>query len=127
MNCDAVFTIFLKELSYNILIQRLIFFAENILKNLIAESYPHSVNKIISNNKGCLFINGRLLMSTPIAIAGNEEIGISDNTIVYARLLRKNCLSVTPEKFLDKDFIDELKKKFKVKKVNARLIQYPWI
>ncbi len=101
-------------------------FCRDYLKNLIAENYPHSVNKINSNNKGCLFINGRLLMSTPIAIAGKEEIGISDNTIVYARLLRKNCLSITPEKFLDKDFIYELKKKFKVKKVNARLIQYPW-
>ena len=101
-------------------------FCREYLKNLIAESYSHSVNKIKSNNKGCLFINGRLLMSTPIAISGKEEIGINENTIVYARLLRKNCLSITPEKFLDKDFINELKKKFNVKKVDAKLIQYPW-
>ncbi len=65
-------------------------------------------------------------MSTPIAIAGKEEIGINGNTIVYARLNRKNCLSITPEKFLDKDFINELKKKFNVKTVNAKLIHYPW-
>ena len=101
-------------------------FCREYLNNLIAESYSHSVNKIKSNNKGCLFINGRLLMSTPIAISGKEEIGIHENTIVYARLLRKNCLSITPEKLLDKDFIYELKQKFKVKKVNAKLIQYPW-
>ena len=101
-------------------------FCREYLKNLIAESYPHSVNKIKSNNKTCLFINGRLLMSPPIAISGKEEIGINDDTIVYARLLNENCLSITPENFLDKDFIYELKKKFKVKKVDARLIKYPW-
>jgi len=101
-------------------------FCREYLKNFVAESCPHSVNKIKSNNRGCLFINGRLLMSTPIAITGKEEIGINDNTIVYARLLRKNCYSITPENFLDKGFIDELKKKIKVKRVNARLIQYPW-
>jgi UDP-N-acetylglucosamine diphosphorylase/glucosamine-1-phosphate N-acetyltransferase len=101
-------------------------FCREYLKNLIAESYPHSVNKIKSNNKTCLFINGRLLMSSPLAISGKEEIGINDDTIVYARLLRENCLSITPENFLDKDFIYELKKKFKVKRVDARLIQYPW-
>ncbi|MGR3294061.1 MAG: putative sugar nucleotidyl transferase [Candidatus Scalindua sp.] len=101
-------------------------FCRKYLKDLIAESYPHSVNKIKSNNEGCLFINGRLLMSTPISIEGKEEIGVYDNTIVYARLNKKNCLSITPEKFLDKDFINELKKEFNVKTVNARLIQYPW-
>ena len=101
-------------------------FCREYLNSLITESYSHSVNKIKSNNKGCLFINGRLLMSTPIDISGKEEIGIHEDSIVYARLLRKNCLSITPEKFLDKDFIYELKQKFKVKKVNAKLIQYPW-
>jgi UDP-N-acetylglucosamine diphosphorylase/glucosamine-1-phosphate N-acetyltransferase len=101
-------------------------FCREYLNNVIAENHPHSVNKIKSNNKGCLFINGRLLLSTPIAIAGKEEIGINGNTIVYARLNRKNCLSITPEKFLDKDFINELKKKFNVKKVDVKLIHYPW-
>ncbi|MEE8596833.1 MAG: putative sugar nucleotidyl transferase [bacterium] len=101
-------------------------FCREYLKNLVAENYPHSVNKIRSNTKDCLFINGRLLLSTPIAISGKEEIGINDNTIVYARLLRKNFHLLTPEKLLDKDFIFELKKKIKIKRVNVRLIQYPW-
>ena len=101
-------------------------FCREYLKSVLAESYPHSVNKIKSNNEVCLFINGRFLMSTPIAISGKEEIGIIDNTIVYARLLRENCLSITPEKFLENDFIYELKKKFEVKRVDAGLIQYPW-
>ncbi len=101
-------------------------FCREYLKNLVSENYPHSVNKIKSNNKGCLYINGRLLLSTPIAIEGKEEIGIIDNTIVYARLDKKNSLSITPEKFLAKDFIYELKKKFNVKMVNASLMQYPW-
>jgi UDP-N-acetylglucosamine diphosphorylase/glucosamine-1-phosphate N-acetyltransferase len=101
-------------------------FCRDYLKNLVAENYTHSVNKIKSNHKDYLFINGRLLLSTPIPISGKEEMGINGNTIVYARLLRKNFLSITPENFLDKNFIFELKKKIKVKKVNARLIQYPW-
>ncbi|MCP4253778.1 MAG: hypothetical protein GY775_10270 [Candidatus Scalindua sp.] len=101
-------------------------FCREYLKNFIAENSPHSVNKIKDNNRGCLFINGRLLLSTPIPIAGKEEIGIDDNTIVYARLNAKNCISITPEKFLDKNFINELKKKFNVKNVSATLMQYPW-
>jgi len=101
-------------------------FCRKYLTNLLAEGYPHSVNKITSSDKGCLFINGRLLLSAPIAIAGREEIGICDDAIVYARLNKKNSLSITADKFLDKDFIHELKKKFNVKNVDASLIQYPW-
>ena len=65
-------------------------------------------------------------MSTPISVSGKEEIGINDNTIVYARLLKKNAISITPEKFLDKGFIDELKNNFNVKKVNSKQIIYSW-
>ncbi len=101
-------------------------FCREYLKNLLAESFPHSVNEIKSDNDGCLFINGRLLMSTPIAVSGKEEVGICNNTIVYARLLKKNSLTVTPENFLDKDFINELKEKFKIKIVDANLMHYPW-
>ncbi|MGR3304016.1 MAG: putative sugar nucleotidyl transferase [Candidatus Scalindua sp.] len=101
-------------------------FCREYLNNLISESYSYSVNKIKSINKGCLFVNGRLLMSTPISVSGKEEIGIMGNSIVYARILKKNCHAFTPEKFLDQDFINELKRKFNVKKVNARLVQYPW-
>ena len=39
---------------------------------------------------------------------------------------KKNITSFTPEKLLGQDFINELKRKFNVKKVNARLVQYPW-
>ena len=101
-------------------------FCREYLKDLLSESYPCRVNKIKSNNNGCLFINGRLLMSAPITVSGREEIGIQDNTIVYARLLRKNWLPITPENLLDQNFITELKRKFNIKKVNARLVKYPW-
>ncbi|MCR4288957.1 MAG: putative sugar nucleotidyl transferase [Candidatus Scalindua sp.] len=101
-------------------------FCRDYLKSLVAESYPYSVNKINNIDKDCLFINGRHLLSTHIAIDGKEEIGINDNTIVYARLNKKNCLSITPEKFLDKDFIYELKKRINVKMVDTSLLQYPW-
>jgi len=101
-------------------------FCREYLKNLTAESHPHSINETVSNDKGCLFINGRLLTSTPIPIAGKEEIGICDDEIVYARLSRKNSEYITSEKLLNKDFIHELKKKVNVRTVDANLIQYPW-
>jgi len=101
-------------------------FCREYLKNLLSESHPHSINKIGSNDRGCLFINGRLLTSTPIPIAGKEEIGICDDAIVYARLSKTNSQYITSEKLLDKGFIHELKKKFNVKTVDAHLIQYSW-
>ena len=101
-------------------------FCREYLKNLLSESYPYSINEIGSNDKGCLFINGRLLTTTPVPVSGKEEIGICDDAIVYARLSRKNSENITSEKLLDKDFIHELKKKVNVITVDANLIQYPW-
>ncbi|ODS31052.1 MAG: glucose-1-phosphate thymidylyltransferase [Candidatus Scalindua rubra] len=101
-------------------------FCRKYLEKLTNENNPYNVNKTNYGSKGSLFLNGRFLMSSPISISGKEEIGIKDDAIVYARLLRKNCLSITPEKFLDQDFINKLKKKFKTKKVNAKLLKYPW-
>ncbi|MFQ5963768.1 MAG: putative sugar nucleotidyl transferase [Candidatus Scalinduaceae bacterium] len=101
-------------------------FCREYLKELTSENYPYAVNKTNFSKEGCLFINGRIIMSSTIPITGSEEVGLSDNTIVYARLRRKNCLSITPDNFLDRDFINILKKKFKVKKVNATLLKYPW-
>ena len=101
-------------------------FCREYLKSLIGENYPFSVNKIKNHYKYCLFVNGRHIMSTPVSVSGKEEIGINDNKIVYARLLKKNSISITPEKFLDKGFINELKNNFNVKKVNSKQIKYSW-
>lgn len=101
-------------------------FCREYLKKLRSENNPYCVNKTTYSKEGCLFINGRALMTTPIPISGKEEIGINDDSIVYARLNRKNCLPITPEKFLDNNFTSILKKKFNVKKVKTRLLTYPW-
>ncbi len=101
-------------------------FCRNYLESVIGENYPFCINKLKNEYKVCLFINGRFLMSTPISLSGKEEIGIIDNTIVYARLFNKNFHLISPEKFLDKSFINELKNKFNVKKINSKLIKYPW-
>ncbi|MDP7526792.1 MAG: putative sugar nucleotidyl transferase, partial [Candidatus Marinimicrobia bacterium] len=42
-------------------------FCREYLNNLVSESHSYSVNNIKNNNKGCLFLNGRLLMPTPIS------------------------------------------------------------
>jgi UDP-N-acetylglucosamine diphosphorylase / glucose-1-phosphate thymidylyltransferase / UDP-N-acetylgalactosamine diphosphorylase / glucosamine-1-phosphate N-acetyltransferase / galactosamine-1-phosphate N-acetyltransferase len=101
-------------------------FCREYLKKLMRENHPYNVNETNFDNEGCLFINGRLLISKSIPISGKEEIGIRDDSIVYARLNRKNSLSIIPEKFLDKGFIDTLKEKFEVKIVDAELLKYPW-
>ncbi len=101
-------------------------FCREYLKSIVEENHPFCVNEITNNYKSCLFINGRYYMSTPIPASGKEEIGIIDNTIVYARLLKKNSISMTAEKLLDKNFINELKSKFNVKEVDSKLIKYPW-
>ena len=101
-------------------------YCREYLKKLTNENHPYNVNETNFDDGDCLFINGRLLTSKPIPISGKEEVGINDDSIVYARLLRKNCLSINPEKFLDKGFINTLKEKFEVRIVDTELLRYPW-
>ncbi len=101
-------------------------FCREYLEKLVREDHPYDVNKADFGDEVCLFLNGRLIMSSPVSIEGKEEIGIRDNTIVYARLLGKHCRSITPERFTDQHFIDELTKKYKVKTVKTGPMQYPW-
>ena len=101
-------------------------YCREYLKKLTNENHPYNVNETNFDDGDCLFINGRLLTSKPIPISGKEEVGINDDSIVYARLLRKNCLSINPEIFLDKGFINTLKEKFEVKIVDTELLRYPW-
>ncbi len=81
-------------------------FCREYLKNLTNENHPYNVNETNFDDGDCLFINGRLLTSKSIPISGKEEVGIKEDSIVYARLNKENCLSITPEKFLDKDFFN---------------------
>ncbi len=74
-------------------------YCREYLKKLTNENHPYNVNETNFDDGDCLFINGRLLTPKPIPISGKEEVGINDDSIVYARLLRKNCLSITPDKF----------------------------
>ncbi len=101
-------------------------FCREYLKNVTNENYPYNVNETNSDDGDCLFINGRLLTSKTIPVSGKEEVGIKDDSIVYARLNKGNCPSITPEKFFDKGFINTLKEKFEVKIVDTELLRYPW-
>lgn len=101
-------------------------FCREYLQSLVRENYTFYVNKIKNRYKVYLFINGRFLTNTPISVYGAEEIGVNGNTIVYARLHEKNALSITPEKLIDKNFINELKNSFNIKKINTEPIIYPW-
>ena len=76
--------------------------------------------------EGTLFINGRLLMEEIIPLDGKEEVALSDETVVYARLSAENSKDLGPEIFLEGNLLKALKDRVKTKKVKAKLIAYPW-
>jgi len=79
----------------------------------------------------CLFINGRILagkdLSRRIPLDGAEEIALSEEVLIYARLTPKTIAEVFREDgHLRNTTIELLKKKVKVTKIKLDLISYPW-
>ncbi|MFH1238705.1 MAG: putative sugar nucleotidyl transferase [bacterium] len=101
-------------------------FCRDYLIDVIGERLPYSVIKKGSKGGDGLFINGRLLMSEPIALSGPEEIGVQGEALVYVRLKKDKAASLTSEDFLGGGIPAKLKGKVKIKKVKATLIDYPW-
>ncbi len=99
-------------------------FCREYLKDVVKERYSYKVNDI--SKDGCLFINGRVVMNDPIPVSGDEEMGIMDNTLVYARLNKDNAVLLKPSSFLTDNVIKNLKTRVKVKKVNVAIIDYLW-
>ncbi|MFH1683476.1 MAG: putative sugar nucleotidyl transferase, partial [Candidatus Margulisiibacteriota bacterium] len=98
----------------------------NTLAEKIVRQYPKAQidyscryylpgNKLMKFEKG-LFINGRALASSKMAkeipLKGKDEIYYSGDEIVAIRAVSRN--------------FDEVKKKAKVKRVNIKIIKYPW-
>jgi len=101
-------------------------FCRDYLKDTMDESSKYPINKNSSDN-GSLFINGRLLMNETIPVDGNEEIGVKDNVVVYARLNKENAKNVNSTLCLSEGLLDILKKtKIKIVNSDAVLINYPW-
>jgi len=73
-----------------------------------------------------LFLNGRAIISFPISTEGPEEIGIQDNTLMYARLTGKKAKTLSPEMFLTKDLLGTLKSSVRSVNIQAPVVAYFW-
>ncbi|MCK4352144.1 hypothetical protein KAW65_01925 [candidate division WOR-3 bacterium] len=69
-----------------------------------------------ADNAGGLFINGRAILYKKIPIEGNEEVFISKDEMVGFRGKWE----------VRKGFLDDIKKKYKIKEIHATIIKYPW-
>ena len=102
-------------------------FCRNYLSDILQERYHYRVNELqTTTDDTCLFLNGRAIHSLPIQIEGREEIGIRDNTLIYARLKGKNIKKISHEIFLEKDPIELLKNTVPVVDTDIPIINYFW-
>jgi UDP-N-acetylglucosamine diphosphorylase/glucosamine-1-phosphate N-acetyltransferase len=80
----------------------------------------------------CLFVNGRALLDEPIPLEGGEEIGVSGDVLVYARLGAEKAGRIDPsllteEGLLAGDFARDFERGgARVVDADLPLIRYPW-
>lgn len=103
-----------------------ILFCRNYLSGVLQERYRCRINDLNTTVDTCLFLNGRAIFSLPVPTEGPEEIGIQDNTLVYARLKGENAKKISPETLLKNDPIELLKDTFPVVNTRVPLINYFW-
>lgn len=101
-------------------------FCRNFLSDVMHERYSCRINSLHTTDDICLFLNGRVLLSFPISTEGPEEIGIQDNTLVYARLTGKNAKRLSPEMFLADDTVGFLQSTVRSRNIQTRVIHYFW-
>ncbi len=102
-------------------------FCRNYLTDVLQERYSYRVNAFHTTaDDTCLFLNGRAILSRPISIEGHEEIGVQDNTLVYARLKGKNVKKVSSETFLTNDPAALLKNTIQATDTQVPIINYFW-
>ncbi|MCF6158169.1 MAG: hypothetical protein E3K32_06300 [wastewater metagenome] len=101
-------------------------FCRDYLFNVLQEKYPYRINSLFVTDNTYLFVNGRAIFSTSIPIEGEEEIGIQDNTIIYARLKGENLKKVSPDTFLTKNGIELFKGIIPVVNIQVPMVHYFW-
>lgn len=100
-------------------------FCRDYLGELLKERYGCRVNTV-KDGDNCLFVNGRALIDSPIPIYGDEELGLKDDVLVYARLKKENCSKLKPSMFLENRVIAQLRKKVKTKQIKVLMADYLW-
>jgi len=101
-------------------------FCRNYLSDVLQERFTHRVNTLHATDVPCLFLNGRAIISLPVSLEGPEELGVHDNTLVYARLKGNNAKKISHEKFLTQDVIEMLKDTVQVVDTQVPTINYFW-
>lgn len=101
-------------------------FCRDYLSELLQERYPYRINDLRTPDDTCLFLNGRAIFSFPVPLEGREEIGMQDNTLVYARLKGENAKKILPGMLLTGDPIELLKGTVPVANTQVPLINYFW-
>jgi UDP-N-acetylglucosamine diphosphorylase/glucosamine-1-phosphate N-acetyltransferase len=80
----------------------------------------------------CLFVNGRALLEHAVPLEGEEEIGLSGDAVVYARLGAEKAGRIRPSlfaggEFLAGGFVRELERGgARIIDADVPLIVYPW-
>lgn len=101
-------------------------FSRNYLSDVLKERFDHRVNTLHTSDDTCLFLNGRAIISLPVSLEGPEELGVQDNTLVYARLKGNNAKKISHEKFLTQDVIEMLKDTVRVVDTQVPIVNYFW-
>ena len=66
------------------------------------------------------------LFPSPVSLEGPEELGVQDNTLVYARLKGNNAKKISHETFLTQDVIEMLKDTVQVVDTHVPIVNYFW-
>lgn len=101
-------------------------FCRNYLSEVLKERFDHRVNTLHASDDTCLFLNGRAIISLPVSLEGPEEIGVRDNTLVYARLKGNNAKKISHEKFLTQDVFEMLKDTVRAVDTQVPIVNYFW-
>lgn len=100
-------------------------FCRDYIAELLKGRNSFGINRSPVGKEGALFINGRVLLEEAIPLEGKEEIGIQEDSVVYARLSQENAKGLTPQVFLQERLLKTVKG-IKIRRVKAKLIRYPW-
>lgn len=105
------------------------FFVRDCLAKVIKKRFNGTkINEFEVLKDDCLLINARiLLIDSKLELSGNEELGISDGNIIYARVNKKTSeliLSSGVKNF--EDYLNSIKQKLPQVNSTEKLISYPW-
>lgn len=101
-------------------------FCRDFLSDVLRERYSCRVNSLHTTDDTCLFLNGRVILSSPISVEGPDEVGIQNNTLVYIRLTGKNAKQLSPEMFIADDPLEMLKNSVRSVNIQVPVVTYFW-